>query len=140
MSARYFIDTNVFVHAQQPGSPRKWQVAMDLISHGLDSGNGVISYQVIQEFFSLAFRKFETPMSAFETEEYLNTVFRRLLVVHSSPALFVSALQIYSRNQLSWYDSLIVAAGCQAECSVLYTEDMHSGLVVEGMRIENPFR
>jgi predicted nucleic acid-binding protein len=140
MSARFFLDTNIFTYAAHPAPTLKTKVALRLIEDGLDSGNGVVSYQVVQEFFNVAFRKFPKPMSAFEAEEYLNTVFRPLLAVHSSPALYVSALQIYGRYQFSWYDALIVAAARQLDCSVLYTEDMQSGLKIDSLRIENPFR
>ena len=140
MSARYFLDTNIFVYALQPTLPSKTQRAISLISEGLDSGNGIVSYQVVQEFFSLAFRRFAKPMSVFEAEEYLNSVFRPLLAIHSSPALFVSALQVYGEHRFSWYDSLIVAAAQQAGCSILYSEDMQHGRRVEGLKIENPFR
>src|SRR5258708_3625771 len=106
MSVRYFLDTNIFVYATRPDSSGRSQVALKLISNALDQGTGIVSYQVVQEFFSLAFRKFRKPMTAFEADEFLNTVFRPLLAVHSSPALFLSALQIYGRHRFSWYDSL----------------------------------
>jgi len=140
MSARYFLDTNIFAYAAHPAPSSKTKIALRLIENGLDSGNGTVSYQVVQEFFSLAFRKFPKPMSAFEAEEYLNTVFRPLLAVHSSPALYVAALQLYGRHHFSWYDSLIVAAAQQADCSILYTEDLQHDFVVDGMRIRDPFR
>lgn len=140
MSAKYFLDTNVFVYALDGAFPAKSKIAVRLIKQGLDSGNGIVSYQVVQEFFSLAFRKFAEPMSAFEAEQYLSTMFRPLLAVHSSPVLFVSALQLYGRHRLSWYDSLIIAAAQQAECNILYTEDMQHGRQLDNLRIENPFR
>jgi predicted nucleic acid-binding protein len=139
MSARYFLDTNIFAYAAHPAATRKTEVAFKLIEDGLDTGNGIVSYQVVQEFFSLAFRKFPKAMSGFEAEEYLNTVFRPLLAVHSSPALYVSALQVYGRYRFSWYDSLIVAAARQADCSILYTEDLQHGLQIENLRVTNPF-
>jgi predicted nucleic acid-binding protein len=140
MSARYFLDTNIFVYAAHPTQSPRTTVALRLIEEGLENGSGIVSYQVVQEFFNVAFRKFPKPMSAFEADEFLNTVFRPLLAVRSSSALFISALQVYGRHRLSWYDSLIVAAALQAECSVLYTEDMQDGRVLDGLRIENPFR
>lgn len=140
MSARYFLDTNIFAYASHPAPTPKTKVSLELIEAGLDSGNGIVSYQVVQEFFSIAFRKFPKPMSASEAEEYLNTVFRPLLAIHTSPALYVSALQIYRQLHLSWYDSLIVAAAQQAQCSVLYTEDMQHGQRVGNLRVDNPFR
>jgi predicted nucleic acid-binding protein len=53
--------------------------------------------------------------------------------------LFREALTIYKRHKLSWYDSLIMAAAVEAGCSVIYTEDMHHGAKIGGVRIENPF-
>lgn len=139
MSARFFLDTNIFAYAAHPSSSSKTEISRRLIEDGLDSGNGIVSYQVVQEFFSAAFRKFPKPMSGAEAEEFLNTVFRPLLAVHSSPALFVSALQIYRQHSFSWYDSLIVAAAQEAGCSVLYTEDMQDGLRIGNLKVENPF-
>jgi predicted nucleic acid-binding protein len=140
MSARYFLDTNIFAYAADRGHSQKAAISLKLIEDGLDSGNGIVSYQVVQEFFNLAFKKFPKRMAMFEAEEFLNTVFRPLLAVHSSPALYVSALQVHQRYQFSWYDSLIVAAAMQAECSILYTEDMQHGMAIERMKIRNPFR
>ena len=140
MSAKYFLDTNIFVYSLDITAPAKSRRAARLIRDALDTGNGIVSYQVVQEFFSVAFRRFAKPMSAFAAEEYLNTAFRPLLAVHSSPALFVSALQIYTQHRFSWYDSLIVAAAKEAGCSILYTEDMQHGKRVDDLKIDNPFR
>lgn len=140
MSARYFLDTNIFAYAAHPTPTPKTIVAMKLIQDGLDSGNGIVSYQVVQEFFNLAFRKFPKPMSAFEAEEFFSTAFRPLLAVHSSPALYVSALQIFAQHRFSWYDALIVSAAQQSECSILFTEDMQHGRRIGDLKIENPFR
>jgi len=140
MSARYFLDTNIFVYSLDVSVPAKARRAATLIRDGLETGNGIVSYQVVQEFFSVAFRRFAKPMSAFAAEEYLNTTFRPLLAVHSSPAIFVSALEVYAQYKFSWYDSIIVAAAQEAECSILYSEDMQHGQRVDDLRIENPFR
>jgi predicted nucleic acid-binding protein len=69
----------------------------------------------------------------------VNTVFRPLIVVNSSIELFREALGIHARHQISWYDSLIVAAASEAHCSILYTEDLQHGAKIGGVRIENPF-
>lgn len=140
MSDRFFLDTNIFVYSFDWSVPDKARRAAKLIRDGLDSGNGIVSYQVVQEFFSVAFRRFAKPMSVFAAEQYLNTAFRPLLAVHSSPALFVSALGIYAQYHLSWYDCLIVAAAQEANCSVLYSEDMRHGQRFDRLKIENPFR
>jgi predicted nucleic acid-binding protein len=71
---------------------------------------------------------------------YLLTALRPFLAVDSSIAQYSAALSICSRHQISWYDSLIVAAASEASCSVLYTEDLQHGAKINGVRIENPFR
>jgi predicted nucleic acid-binding protein len=105
-----------------------------------NKGEGIISYQVVQEFFSVAFRRFPQAMSVAEAEQYLVTVLRPLLAVHSSPTLYFEALRIAEKHRLSWYDSLIVAAALEGNCETLYSEDLQHGRTIEGLRIENPFR
>ena len=139
MSGRFFLDTNVFVYAFDANAASKAKKAGDLIRRAADTGEGIISYQVVQEFFSVAFRRFSQPMSAAEAEQYLITVLRPLLAVHSSPAIYFEALRIRERHRISWYDSLIVAAALEGRCEKLYSEDLQPGRKIEGMGIENPF-
>lgn len=139
MSGRFFLDTNVFVYSLDVTAPNKARRAAKLIRDGLETRKGIVSYQVVQEFFSVAFTRFVRPMPSFAAEEYLSTVFRPLLAVHSSPSLFVAALQIHHQFRLSWYDSLIVAAAQDAACELLYSEDLQHGQTFERLRIENPF-
>jgi predicted nucleic acid-binding protein len=140
MSARFFLDTNIFVYSLDSTAPRKAKLAAHLIRDGLETGKGIVSYQVVQEFFNVAFRAFASPMSRAVAEEYLNTVFRPLLGIQSSPTLFMEAFELYSEHRLSWYDSLIVAAAEQGGCSLLYTEDMQHGRRIGNLKIEDPFR
>jgi Predicted nucleic-acid-binding protein, contains PIN domain len=139
MSARFFIDTNVFVYTFDASAPAKAKKAALLIRRAADTGEGVVSYQVVQEFFNVALRRFAQPMSVAEAEQYLVTVFRPLFAVHSSPAIYAEALRISAKHRLAWYDSLIVACALEGKCEVLYSEDFQHGREIEGLRIENPF-
>ena len=139
MSGKFFLDTNIFVYSLDSTAPSKARKATALIRDGIESRCGIVSYQVVQEFFNVAFARFTRPMPPFTAEEYLATVFRPLLAVHSSPALFVSALQFYHQHRLSWYDCLIVAAAREADCELLYSEDLQHERHFDGLRIENPF-
>ena len=139
MSARFFLDTNIFAYTFDTKAPAKAKRAARLIRQAADTGEGIVSYQVVQEFFNVAFRRFSQPMNVAEAEQYLITVFRPLLAIHSSPALYVEALRVTGKYRLPWYDSLIVAAALQAECGILYSEDFQPGRELEGLRIENPF-
>jgi predicted nucleic acid-binding protein len=140
MSGRYFLDTNIFVYAFDATSRAKQRRAISLIRDAAETRTGVVSYQVVQEFFNVSLRKFAEPMSTSDAEQYLWTVFRPLLTVNSSAALMSDALRIAGRYRLNWYDSLIVASAREANCTLLYTEDLQHGFEIDGLKIVDPFR
>lgn len=140
MSGKAFLDTNIFIYSLDRIDARKAKVAMQIIREYAARGNGVISFQVVQEFFNVAFKKFPATMTTDDGTAYLLTVLRPFLAVNSSIALHSAALTICSRYQLSWYDSVILAAASEADCSIIYTEDLQHGAKINGVRIENPFR
>lgn len=139
MSDRFFLDTNIFVYSFDESSPKKNARALELIQSGVTTRKGVVSYQVVEEFLNLALRKFSQPMSVADAEQYLTTVFRPLLSVHSSQAMFSEALQLSANHHLSWCDALTISAAIRSECGVLYTEDLHHGQRFGNVRIANPF-
>ena len=139
MSARFFLDTNVFVYSFDRNAPAKSRRAAQLIRQAVSTREGIVSYQVVQEFFNVALRRFARPMTAAEAEQYLATVFRPMLAVHSSPALFGEALRLSERHHLSWYDCLVLAAAIEGQCGVLYSEDLQHDRRFGELRIENPF-
>jgi predicted nucleic acid-binding protein len=139
MSGRFFLDTNIFVYSFDASSLKKAAQAQKLIRKGIETGGGIVSYQVVQEFFNVALRRFSKPMSSLDAEQYLSTTFRPLLSVHSSLALYGEALRIGARFQLPWYDSLIVASAIEGQCEILYSEDFQDGQRVGSVRLSNPF-
>jgi predicted nucleic acid-binding protein len=140
MSGKFFLDTNVFVYVFDTTAPAKARKAARLVRDAVDTGTGIVSYQVVQEFFNVAFRRFAHPMSVAEAEQYLITVFRPLLAIHSSPALYVEALRIAGKHRLAWYDAIIIASALEGHCDTLFSEDFQHGRKIEGLQIENPFR
>jgi predicted nucleic acid-binding protein len=138
-AARHFLDTNIFVYTFNLQAPDKAKRAENLIAEALATGVGMISFQVAQEFVAVARKPFRSPMSFEQIERYWQTTLRPLLSVHSSPGLFIRALDLARRDQLSWYDSLIVSAALQGDCEVLYSEDMQHGRRFGDMVIQNPF-
>jgi predicted nucleic acid-binding protein len=138
-AARHFLDTNIFVYTFDLRAQEKAKRAENLVAEALATGLGMISYQVAQEFIAVARKPFLTPMSFEQIERYWHTTLRPLLSLHSSPALFIRALDLARRDQLSWYDSLIVAAAIQGGCEILYSEDMQHGRRFGDLVIQNPF-
>jgi predicted nucleic acid-binding protein len=139
MSGKFFLDTNVFVCSFDASAPKKAQRAAQLIRQAIQTRSGIVSYQVVQEFFNVALRRFAQPMTFVDAEQYLSTTFRSLLAVHSSPALYGEALRIGAKFKLSWYDSLIVASAIEGQCDVLYSEDLQHGQRLGNLLITNPF-
>lgn len=140
MNDRFFLDTNIFIYSFEETTLQKSVRAAELIREAVRSRNGIVSYQVVQEFFNVALRRFAHPMTAAEAEQYLTTTFRPLMVINSSTALYAEALRLYSNNSLSWYDSVIVAAAIEGGAQILYSEDLQHGQKFGGLRVENPFR
>ena len=139
MSDKYFIDTNVLIYSFDASRPAKRETARNLIAEALEEGTGVISYQVIQEFLNAATRKFAVPLKLNDAERYLDTALEPICEVFSSAELYHLALEIADEWRFSFYDSLIVAAALEAECKVLYSEDLQDNQTVRGLTIRNPF-
>jgi predicted nucleic acid-binding protein len=139
MKDRFFLDTNIFIYSLESDEAKKSRRASRLIEEALATRKGVISYQIVQEFYNVALRRFAEPIRAADAERYLDSVLVPLLGVHSSQALFIEAIRLTLDHHLSWYDSLIVAAAIQAQCKVLITEDLQHGRRFGDLRVENPF-
>ena len=139
MSDRYFLDTNIFVYSLDPVDPRKARIAEELVTRGVGSRLGVISYQVVQEFMNVSLRQFQVTMTVTELELYFFKVLLPMMTIPSSSGLFLEALRLKTTDQIAWYDSLIIAAALQGDCEVLYSEDMQHGRRFGDLVIQNPF-
>jgi predicted nucleic acid-binding protein len=139
MNDRFFIDTNIFVYSATGDDPAKARAATELIRKALATHKGVVSDQVVQEFFNLALKRFEHRMRFEDREQYLTRVFQPLLKVHTSLKLYEEALKLHATNKLQWYDALIICAAREAGCTILYSEDLQHGQKFGGLKIVNPF-
>ena len=138
MNGRVFLDTNIFVYCFDKSHPRKTSRAEELIYETLKSEQGMISYQVAQEFVA-AVRRFRIPLRFEDIEDYWQTTLLPLLTVYFTPDLYGRALQLANRDQFSWYDALIVAAAIQGRCKTLYSEDLQHGRRFGDLVVQNPF-
>jgi predicted nucleic acid-binding protein len=132
MSDRPFFDTTVLIYAVSEGDPRA-AVAENLLAAG-----GSISVQVLNEFASVARRKLT--MSWKEIRDALAAV--RALCEPPVPLtvkIHDTALEIAARYGYRIYDALILAAALDAECDILYSEDMQDGQKIGALTIRNPF-
>jgi predicted nucleic acid-binding protein len=139
MNDRFFLDTNIFVYSFDTHAPKKARIAAGLIGRAIQTGKGVVSYQVVQEFFNVALRRFARPMSLADAEQYLAITFRPLLLVHSTASLYGDALRLSSKQQVSWFDALILASALESKSTILYSEDFQHGRSFGDLKIQNPF-
>jgi predicted nucleic acid-binding protein len=139
MNGRYFLDTNIFVYSFDESSPEKKHKALELIAAALRTENGLISWQVTQEFLNVATRKFKTPLKPEDAELYLLKVLGPLCRVFPGLELYQLALDIMLRTGYAFYDCLILAGARSGDCTILYSEDFQHGQLVDGVTIVNPF-
>jgi predicted nucleic acid-binding protein len=135
MSAE-FIDTNVLVYADDARDPRKQRKARALIRSLLLEQRGVLSLQVLQEFFAAATRKLGLPS---EAARHRVVLYSRFDVVTLSQHDLIAAIDLHRLHQVSIWDALILRAALNANCRVLYTEDMQPGAVIDTVTLSNPF-
>jgi predicted nucleic acid-binding protein len=133
MSDKAFFDTNVFVYAIIQDDPRS-DHAEELIAQG-----GTVSVQVLSEFAAVARRK--TKMPWVEIRRALDGI--KALCPDPLPITLDThqeAVAIAERYGYRIYDALIVASALEARCTILYSEDMREGQVIDGrLTIRNPF-
>jgi len=139
MKDNYFIDTNIFIYSFDQQETVKRDIAKEMIKKALIDGKGFISSQVIQEFFNVATKKFESPLSVLEAKDFMENVFKLLNVVQPNFDFISKGLDVSVTRGYLFYDSLIIAAALGSGCKVLYSEDMQHGQMIQNLKIENPF-
>ena len=134
---RRFLDTNVLVYADDLDEPEKRQRAKAILAEAMGAGEGVVSTQVLQEFFVISTGKLGVePAIARRKIELLG----EMDLVRIDLDLILAAIDLSRLHAFSFWDALVVKAAAVAGCEVLLTEDLQHGQVVDGVRIENPFR
>jgi predicted nucleic acid-binding protein len=140
MNDNVFVDSNIFLYAftQVDGQNNKEEILKHIISSKIVLANINISTQVINEVSSNMIRKLK--FSNNEVRDFISSCYNRYNVINFSEKLFIEASEVREKYNISYYDSLIISAGLQANVNILYSEDMQHNLVVnESLTIINPF-
>jgi predicted nucleic acid-binding protein len=136
MNDRVFVDTNIFVYADDKAARTKRARARRVLSELIRTRRAVVSTQVMQEYFAAATRKLGLPPERARIRvERLN----RLDVVIVRPELILGAIDLCRLHALSFWDALVVRSASAAGCGRLLSEDLQDGQTIDGVRIENPF-
>ncbi len=137
MARRSFLDTNVLIYSVDQADPAKQERALDIIALHAKARTGVISTQVLQEFFSAATRKLGIP--ALQARQHLRE-FRVFDIVQITPEIIEEGVDCFILNKISFWDGLIIASAVAAKCVEVISEDLSDGQSIQGVAVTNPFR
>jgi predicted nucleic acid-binding protein len=133
-----FLDTNVLAYAHDRSETHKQPIAQALLEDLWRTRSGVLSTQVLQEFYVVATRKFDPPMRRGAAREIV-VLYGTWPIVQVDLALILAASKLEERHGFSFWDALVVEAARRSGATRLMTEDLQAGRRIGGVSIENPF-
>jgi len=137
MSARSFCDTNILVYTDDKDAPSKQRRALELVAEHRHAGTGVVSLQVLQEYFVAITRKLQVDARTARRKVELLAEFD---VAAPEVSDILAAIDLHRLHRFSFWDALVLRSARQSGCSVVLTEDLQDTREVDGLLIVNPFR
>lgn len=137
MSAKTFVDTNVLIYAHDVDAKAKHEVAKDVLRELWSERSGVLSMQVLQEFYVNVTRKIAKPLAKAEARLVVNSY--SIWCMETTPAEIAAAFRIEDESRISFWDALIVASAAKSGTARILSEDLNAQQTIAGIRIENPF-
>jgi len=137
MNDKAFVDTNVLVYAHDVDAGPKQAIAASLLRDLWNAGLGVLSMQVLQEFYVNVTKKIAAPLSKDMARHVVNTY--AAWCIETTPTEIAAAFRIEDESRLGFWDSLIVAAAAKAGAVRILSEDLNPQQMIAGVRVENPF-
>jgi predicted nucleic acid-binding protein len=136
MPGRSFLDSNLLVYTDDRDEPRKQEVALAVLEECRRRSSGVVSSQVLQEYFAVATRKLGVAAEIARRKVELFAHFDLVLIALDD---ILAAIDLHRLYGFSLWDALVVRAASRSGCSVLYSEALQHGRRIEGLAIVNPF-
>lgn len=136
---KVFIDTNVLIYAYDKTAGAKHDGAAKIIGDLWDNGRGVISMQVLQEFFVTVTGKIAKPLDVKTAREVVRDLLKWNPVIITGEIL-VEAIDIHAAHKYSLWDSLIIASAIEGGAATLLSEDLSDRQTVKNMVLRNPFK
>ena len=137
MSDKCFVDTNILVYAHDRSAGLKHQRAQMLLEQLWDSGQGVLSTQVLQELCINLRRKASQPLPVEEVRQLIRDYSTWEIVTNTAESV-LQALDIEVRYKTSFWDALIFQAAESSGASILYSEDLATGQRYGAIQVVNP--
>jgi len=137
MSDRVFVDTNILIYAHDADAKSKHTVAKRVLGELWRQRTGVLSMQVLQEFYVNVTRKIKIPLPKDVARTVVNSY--AVWCVEITPAEISSAFRIEDESRIAFWDALIVASAAKCGAARILCENLNAGQTIAGVRIENPF-
>ena len=137
MSGRTFVDTNVLIYAHDVDAGQKHEIARNVVRELWSEREGVLSMQVLQEFYVNVTRKIATPLPRVMARMIIESY--RSWCVQTTTEEITTAFRIEDEAHLGFWDALVVAAASKSGAVRLISEDLNPGQTILGVRVENPF-
>jgi predicted nucleic acid-binding protein len=137
MSDKTFIDTNVLIYAHDVDAKRKHEAAKSVLHELWSEHTGVLSMQVLQEFYVKVTRKISRPISKESARLVVNSY--TIWCVDTTPAEISTAFRIEDESRIGFWDALIVASALRSGATRILSEDLNAGQTITGIHIQNPF-
>jgi len=133
---RTFLDSNILLYCDDAAYPEKQATALNLVLENKIRRTGVVSLQVLQEYFVNATRKMGVDAGLARQKVEMYSDFH---VVEPTVTDVLAAIDLHRLHRISYWDALILRSAKQSGCRVVLSEDMQHGMMVDGVRIVNPF-
>ncbi|GAB4323896.1 MAG: PIN domain nuclease [Dehalococcoidia bacterium] len=134
----FLVDTNVLVYAYDPSDDSKRQRGIAVLERLGDSGRGVLTTQVLGEFFVTVTRKIPSPLSPEQAERSLTNYVRSWTVFDLTPAVVLEAARAVRQYQMAYWDALVWSSAKLNQVAYVLTEDLTDGTLIENVRFVNP--
>lgn len=138
MSGKIFVDTNILVYAYDRSEPEKQQKSLDVLRHLVMVDAGVISTQVMAEFFVTVTQKISTPLSVAEGYRRLVNYLQSWTVIDLTSMIVLEAARGVRDHRFNFWDAQIWAAARLNQIPFIFSEDFSADGVIEGVRFVNP--
>jgi predicted nucleic acid-binding protein len=137
MSDKSFVDTNILIYAHDVDAGAKHDVAKIVLRELWSQRTGVLSVQVLQEFYVNVTGKIATPLGKDEARLVVNSY--SIWCTETTPAEIATAFRIEDEARIGFWDALIVASAAKCGALRILSEDLNAGQKIAGIRVENPF-
>lgn len=136
MSVRSFFDTNILVYTDDHSAPAKQRRALDLVAEHRLAGTGVVSVQILQEYFVAVTRQLGVDAAVARRKVELLAEFQ---VVVPEVEDVLAAIDLHRLHNFSFWDALVIQTAKRAGCRQLLTEGLQQARTLDGLTILNPF-